>query len=260
MIGDPGNSDIWIYDIPRSTLTRLTFDGAANYPVWTPDGKRIIYRSRKPGAVGLFAKAADGSGAEERLTTTEAVPTPTSITPDGRAVAFYEDGTGNSDLWILPLEGERKPKLFFQTRFDEDAPVFSPDGRWVAYVSNESGQGRDLYVQPFPGPGGKFQISTEGGIGPLWARTGRELFYRDGDRMMAVEITTQPTFRVGTPRMLFESPNYPNPMLIARFDVSPDGQRFLMLKAGEQATEGLTQIHVVLNWFEELKRRVPAGR
>jgi len=115
-------------------------------------------------------------------------------------------------------------------------------------------------VQPFPGPGGKWLISSEGGIAPVWARNGRELFYRNGPAMMAVDITTQPVFRAGTPRRLFEGPNYPTGTGRADYDISPDGERFLMLKEEQQQQGALTQIHVVLNWFEELRRRVPAAR
>ena len=256
---DPSPASVWIYDIPRGTLARLTFEGTANVPVWTPDGKRIVYAISKPGANGngLAWKPADGSGAEERLMTSEFAPGTTSVSSDGKEVAFYatSPATG-SDLWVVPLQGERKPKVFLQTPFTETDPMFSPDGRWLAYSSNESGRS-EVYVQPYPGPGGKWLISTDGGGEPLWSRNGRELFYRNGDRMMAVDIQTQPAFKAGTPRMLFERGGYlggtgPD------HDISPDGQRFLMIKQTEQAETALTQINVVLNWFEELKRRVPA--
>jgi Tol biopolymer transport system component len=143
---------------------------------------------------------------------------------------------------------------------------FSPDGRWLAYTSNESGR-LEVYVQPFPGPGGKWQISTEGGTEPVWNPNGRELFYRDAEnKMMAVDVSQSRdsnravSLSAGRPRMLFEGPYEPSTTNVANYDVSPDGRRFLMLKAVEQQGQAATEIHVVLNWFEELKRRVPQGR
>jgi len=135
--------------------------------------------------------------------------------------------------------------------------MFSPDGHWIAYLSNESGRNQ-IYVQPYPGPGGKFQVSTDGGSEPMWARSGRELFYRNSDKMMAVDVTTQPAFAIGSPRTVFAG-DYGflgGSGQLANYDVSPDGQRFLMLQSNVQEG-GVSQIHVVLNWFEELKRRVP---
>ena len=199
--------------------------------------------------------------------TSEFAALSSSVSPDGQTMAFYASSpsTGN-DIWTVPLEGDPstgsgragEPKPFLQTRFSEVAPMFSPDGRWLVYSSGESGRS-EIYVQPFPGSGGKWLISSEGGIAPVWARNGRELFYFNGNKMMAVDITTQPTFRAGTPQMLFEELNYVGGGTRADYDVSPNGQRFLMLKRSEQQEVALTQIHVVLNWFEELKRRVPTG-
>jgi serine/threonine-protein kinase len=137
-------------------------------------------------------------------------------------------------------------------------PQFSSDGHWLAYVSDESGH-REIYVQPYPGPG-KWQISTEGGTEPVWNHNGRELFYRSGDKMMAVDIATQPSFTAGKPRMLFEGQYLPTTTTPPNYDVSADGQRFLMLKSVEQAQTAPTQINVVLNWFEELKQKVPTGK
>jgi Tol biopolymer transport system component len=173
-------------------------------------------------------------------------------------VAFFEiTPTTGYDIWVLRM-GDRKAQPFLRTPFNESVPRFSPDGHWLAYVSDESGRW-EIYVQPYPGPGGKWQISTEGGTEPAWNPNGRELFYRSGDKMMAVEIATQPSFAVGKPRMLFEGPYQASPATGPNYDVSPDGQRFLMLKPSEAREAAPTQINVVLNWFEELKRRVPAG-
>jgi eukaryotic-like serine/threonine-protein kinase len=250
----------WIYDLSRETLTRLTFAGSANInPVWTPDGKRIAFQSNKEGTFNIFLQLADGSGGLERLTTSRYLHGAHSWSPDGQLLAFIEVNPATAiDIWVLRL-GDRKPQPFLRTRFNEAAPRFSPDGNWLAYMSDESGR-YEIYVQPYPGPGGKWQISTEGGSEPVWNRNGGELFYRSGDRMMAVEIATQPSFAAGTPRMLFEGRYQSAPFPIANYDVSPDGQSFLMLKTIEQVEGAPTQINVVLNWFEELKQKVPTGK
>jgi eukaryotic-like serine/threonine-protein kinase len=248
---------VWLYDLSRETLTRLTFQGNNNaVPFWTPDGKRIAFTSNKEGPRNLFWQLADGSGGLERLTTSEYIHIPGSWSPDGQLLAFAEvNSTTGYDIWVLRL-GERKAQPFLRTPFNEAAPQFSPDGRWLAYISDESGR-NEIYVQPYPGPGGKWQISTEGGREPLWNRNGRELFYRSGNKMMAVQITTQPSFSAGTPKVLFEGQYQLLALSTPNYDVSPDGQRFLMLKPIDQAAAAPTQINVVLNWFEELNRRVP---
>ena len=208
---------------------------------------------------------ADGTGAAERLTTSEFIQNPGSWSPDGRFLAFHQrPSTGSSptarDIWIMPLEGERKPQSILQTQFNESAPVFSPDGRWLAYISDESGR-NEIYVRPFPKvEEGKWQISTDGGVEPRWAANGQELFYRtgSGNQMMAVDMTTEPTFGAGTPRLLFEGVYTRSAGGAAFYDVTGDGQRFVMVQAGEQEA-GASQINVVLNWFEELKRLVPTN-
>jgi Tol biopolymer transport system component len=244
------NDDVWVYDIPRQTLARLTSQARSLNPIWTPDGKRIIYRSNRTGILNMFWKAADGSGEEERLTVSQSNQWPSAVSPNGQALAFVSSGR---DLWILNLTGDRKSHPFQKTPFNENSPSFSPDGRWLAYTSDESGR-NEVYVQPFPAGGRKVQISTEGGEQARWAHSG-ELFYRDGDKIMSIALTTQPTLVAGKPRMVFEGGYEPG----GGYDVSPDGQRFLMIKAGEQATSA-TQINVVLNWFEELKQKVPTGK
>jgi len=256
--------DIWVYDIPRQTLTRLTFEGLNQQPQWTPDGKSVTWRSEREGVPGnLFWKLADGTGAVERLTTSEFRQNPSSWSPDGQFLAFHQRPSAGSsptarDIWILPLAGEGTPQSILQTQFNELAPVFSPDGRWLAYVSDESGR-NEIYVRPFPKvEEGKWQISTDGGVELRWAANGRELFYRkeSGNQMMVVDITTEPTFGAGTSKVLFEGSYQRSAGGAAFYDVTPDGQRFLMIQARVQ---GAGQINVVLNWFEELKRLVPTN-
>lgn len=254
MQGAPG--DIWIYSLAHDTLTRLTFDGNSVLPAWTRDGKRVAFGSGKNGLLNLYWKPADGSAADERLATSEFLQLPGSFTPDGRAFLYTENGPKTAqDIWILPLEGDRKPRVFLQTQFNEINPQVSPDGRWVAYNSDESGR-NEVYVQPYPGPGGKHQISTEGGREIVWGANG-ELAYRNGDKMMAVAIKTQPALEVGKPQALFEGRYEMNPLgAMPFYDMSADGRRFLMVKGSEQSASA-TQINLVLNWFEELKQKVP---
>ena len=170
-LGGGALADIWVYDIRRENLTRLTFEHGG-LPIWTPDGERITFQSVRLGPRNLFWKPANGAGDAERLLESELPNTAQSWSPDGKLLAFSEvHPNSNGDIWILPLEGEGKPELFLRTPFSETAPVFSPDGHWLAYRSNESGR-YEIYVQPFPGPGGKWQISTEGGGEAAWARGG----------------------------------------------------------------------------------------
>jgi eukaryotic-like serine/threonine-protein kinase len=250
---------LWLYDLSRETLTRFTFEGSLNYaPLWTPDGKRIAFESSKEGPLNIFWQQADGSGGLERLTTSEHINAPMSWSLDAQLLAFTEvTPTTGLDIWVLRMS-DRKAQPFLRTPFNEAAPRFSPDGRCLAYMSDESDR-YEIYVQPYPGPGGKWQISTEGGTEPAWNPNGRELFYRSGDKMMAVDIATQPSFAAGKPRMLFEGQYGSAPVPIANYDVAPDGQSFLMLKPSEAAAAP-TQINVVQNWFEELKQKVPTGK
>jgi serine/threonine-protein kinase len=253
------NPGLWLYDLARGTLTRLT-ESYYISPIWTPDGKRLTFGSEVGGTFNLYWMLADGSGAPERLTTSENFQYPGSWSPDGQWLAFSEpDPTTGYDIWVLGLRGDRKPRPFLQTPSNEAGPIFSPDGRSLTYVSDESGR-QEVYVRPFPGPGGKIPISTDGGTQPVWARNGRELFYRNGDKMMLAAVETRPVFTAAKPRLLFEahyetgfSPFEPD------YDVSPDGQRFLMVKGSEQESAA-TELNVVLNWSDELRRLAPAGK
>ena len=247
---EEGEGQIWLYDISRDALSRLTFEGSSNVdPVWTPDGKRITFKGT---GNHIFWQPADGGGSAEELMPGKPVGNdiPMSWSPDGQALAFLEGGAVRN-TWIMSLE-DRKTHVFVANPGFEAAPQFSPDGRWIVYVSNESGR-NEVYVRPYPGPGGKWQISTEGGAEPLWNPKGHELFYREGQKMMAVDYAEQPTFSAGKPRMLFQGAFTLTPRSATDYDVSLDGQRFLMLKSAGQVTPG--EINVVLNWPEQLKQR-----
>jgi Tol biopolymer transport system component len=224
-------TQVWLYDLSRDTLSPLTFEGG-QFPIWTLDGKRVAFFSGAP--TNLFWQAADGSGTAERLTTSEHFQNPGSFSPDGKLLAFL-----------------------IQTPRNKSVPLFSPDGRWLVYVSTESGR-PEIYAQPYPGPGGKQQISTEGGTEPVW-RNDRELFYRNGNKMMAVDIATQPSFSAGKHRVLFEGQYLPGVGDTPNYDFDTKGQRFLMLKPVDDSPAAPTQINVVLNWTEELKQKLLAG-
>lgn len=247
---------IWIYDITRDALTRFTLEGEQNdSPVWTPDGKRIAVRSIRDRQSRIFWQLADGSGGAERLTSAPGVPQHISL--DGQFLAFQQnDPKTQRDIAIVSLR-DRKADVFIRTPATDVAPRFSPDGRWLAYVSDESGR-PEVYVQSFPGSGGKWQISTEGGTEPVWNPNGRELFYRIARRFMVVPVTLEPTFSPGKPAILFEGDYIASefPLTSPGYDVSRDGQRFLVVKEIEQPSAA-TQINVVLNWDQELKRLVP---
>jgi len=249
------NDDIWVYDIQRHLPTRFTFGGGNNwYPLWTPDGKRIIYAAERGGPANLFWKSADGGGTEERLATGPTTQYPTSWTSDGKLLAFHQaNATGNSDLWILPLEGGRTPRPFLQTRFNEEFASFSPDGHWLVYQSNESGQ-PEVYAVPFPKGEGKSQISTGGGMHPHWTKAGREIIYYKPSTMsfMRVPVTLSPGLHPGNAEELFRLPDAPFYMP----DVSPDGEHIAVVLAGQQLQ--VTKLIVVVNWFEELKKQLAA--
>ena len=236
-------------------MSRLTTEGDNVAPVWSPDDQWVAFGSVRAGSPSrdIYQKRADFSGPAEVLLTKEFVQNPKSWSPDGTMLSYGDRPPGGDDIWALSLEGEGEPRPIVQTSFNEYDHDISPDGRWLAYESNESGQ-EEIYVQPFPGPGRRWPISTDGGIDPVWSTNGRELFYLNGQKVMAVEVETEPEFRAGTPRLLFEGPH----LVGARsYDVSPDGQRFVMIHPEESSAPN--QINVVQNWFEELKRLVPTN-
>lgn len=250
-----GPQDIWIYDFARNTLMRFTFGAGSAFPLWTPDGRRVVYRTRVP-AFSFRWKLADGSGTEETLIGREfdePSATPYSVSPDGKTLLFDRYGpTGALGIYALSLDGSCKIQPFLQSTFNQSQAQFSPDSHWVVYTSNESGRD-EVYVQPFRGPGGKWMISNDGGSFPLWPGNGREVFFRNGDKMMSASVETQPSFKAGTPRILFRTAGY---LGLGNYDVAPDGQRFLMIKEKE-APASSKELSIILHWTDELKRRVP---
>jgi len=255
--------DIWTFDLARKTLTRLTMDPAVDgYPVWTPDGRRIIFESNRGGGVfNLYSQAADGTGVPEALTKSQNSVWPHSISPDGTRMVLHETGSKTGDdLDVLVMDGKSKPEPLIQTAFSEQHGEISPDGRWLAYDSNDSGQ-QQVHVRPFPNVNsGHWQVSPSGGSKPVWAHNGKELFYLSGRAMMAVPVQTTTSFSAGNPVKLFEGPYFSGGSARV-YDVSRDGQKFLMIKEPPTTTDlTATQASmvVVLNWTEELKARLSA--
>ncbi len=263
------NLDIWIWDLSRRTLTRLTSSaGPDNTPVWTPDGKRILFASqRMEGFNNLFWQPSDGTGQPERLLESPTGQLPQAVSPDGTRLVFRQ--TAGGDLDTLSLVGDRRVTPLLHTPFVELNAEVSPDGRWLAYQSNDSGV-NEVYVRPFPNAdGGKWQISAGGGANPLWSRDGRELFFQSGTdaqrRLMAAPIAAGAAFSAGTARTLFEGA-YLGPALGLggrTYDVSLDGKRFLMIKdltASDPAASASAPLVAVLNVFDELTRLAPPKR
>jgi serine/threonine protein kinase/Tol biopolymer transport system component len=256
--------DVWLWDLARPALTRATFDpGLDTYPVWTPDGRQLLFSSERAGARNLFAQAADGTGALRRLTESPNAQLPTSISPDGTRLVFTEIETAAGDVWQLRLDGRPAVTPLVRTPFNERNGEVSPDGRWLAYEANDSGR-FEVYVRPFPDvTRGRWQVSTNGGTRPLWARNSQELFYlAPPDALMRVGVARASTWAATAPTKLFEGDYGAAAFHSGRtYDVSPDGRRFLMIKNGGAGDPNATpaSMVVVLNWTEELKQRVPTN-
>jgi Tol biopolymer transport system component len=251
-----GNMDLWLVDVARGVATRFTFDPAdERLGVWSPDGTRIAFDSARQGRATLYIKAANGSGPEDVVEASSLDKYATSWSTDGRFL-LYNSGSGTpqtgNDVWILPLFGDRKPYPFLQTPFNEGRAQFAPDGRWIAYHSNESGR-NEVYVAPFPGPGGKWQVSTAGGGSPRWRRDGKEIFYvaLDGTLMAAAVSSRGAAFEVGNVSRLF-NPRMRDQFFGIPYDVSADGQRFLVNTLPERPVS--SPISLVVNWPGLLKR------
>ncbi|HTK74012.1 MAG TPA: protein kinase, partial [Gemmataceae bacterium] len=248
--GAQGQVDIWLLELARETSTRfISFQPAINsVPVWSPDGGRIVFNSNRDGAFDLFQKASSGAGTEQPLLKSKDSKLPTDWSSDGRSILYQTQHPKTGyDLWVLPLEGDRKPVPVVQTEFNEMNGQFSPDNRWIAYQSDESTLSQ-IYVQAFPNSSGTVPVSTNGGSRPRWRRDGKELFYIGPDRkLMAVEVkATATTFETGRPRELFQT-RVANAFVVPTYDVNADGQRFLINTALDEA-EGPAPMTVVMNW------------
>jgi len=255
-----GDQDVWLIDTARGVPTRFTFDAAIDaYPVWSSDGRRVVFESNRKGVFNLYWKLSDGAGADELLLESDQNKAPADWSSDGRFLLFRSnDPQTGHDLWVLPVSGDKKPFPFLKTPFVELDGQFSPDGKWIAYQSNESGR-FEIYVQPFPGPGGKFQISTNGGAQPRWNKNGKEIFYVSLDsKMMVAPVKLSAdgqSLESWTPAVLFPvriaGGPLPGTTNKQQYAVSSDGQRFLVnLVADEHAASPIT---LILNWHPERK-------
>lgn len=247
------NMDIWIYDLERAALVRMTFDPRQDgYPVWSPDGKRIAFWSRQDGdAANLYVRSADLTGGDRRLTTSPNYQLPFSWADGGKLLVFQENSADTGmDIGVVALDGAKAHTMLIQTKSDEGYPSVSPDGRWIAYASNFSGR-PEVYVQPFPGLGGRWQVSTQGGGSPLWHPKGTELFYRMDRAVMSVAVDAGgTTLKYDSPRQLFEGAYVADDNFGRNYTLAPDG-RFLMMKEDPAPPP---QMVVIVNWAGELQR------
>jgi serine/threonine-protein kinase len=256
------NHDFYIYDFGRGVLSKMTTDGVSHWPVWSPDGTQLVYRSGPMLAWRMWRVPADRSRPAEQLPGTGISQNAESWSPDGHAIAYTaltpEQG---SHIMVESLEGDRGSQAFVDVKAPAGSPKFSPNGRWIAYCSNESGKAQ-VYVQAFPGPGSKVQVSNDGGTDPVWKKNGGELYFRNGDKMMVVAVSTAPTFTAGPPRALWEghfshgmsTSCGPPGATSSNYDVTPDGGRFLMIQDEAPDTAVSKHIVVVLDWADEVNR------
>jgi eukaryotic-like serine/threonine-protein kinase len=267
-IVDSKEFNIWIYDLDgKSSIRRLTFGGRNQSPSWSPDGKRIAFRSDRDGE-GMFWQAADGSGAAERLSTlgkSNGFQAPLGWTPDGKTLVFYlalGNSLGVGGVWTIGINGDPKPQpLFPSTETNTRRVSLSPDGDWITYSSNEEAGGYSVYVQPFPPTGAKYKISAkESGDSPLWTPDGKQIIFASSRLLYSVDVQTKPSFTFSPPKSLAitieTSQGRP-------YDITRDSKQLLVMQRPEEAAPAqkmALQINVVLNWLEELKQRVPVGK
>ena len=241
--------EIWIYDMERGTSTRLTSGSRTGWANWTPDGKRVTYNSERLGFWNPFWRAADGSDQEQPVFTSESILNSPNWSPDGKKLLLYRDTSQTGSDVVVFDTTDKKLKELVATPATEWSGTFSPDGKWIAYRSDESGR-FEIYVRSFQGPEGRWQVSTNGGTAPMWKQL-NELIYMEGEKVMRVPIQTEPSFSVGTPELLFEG-------RYLQMDVTSDHQRFIVTVPKEK--ESHDYINVVVNWFEEVRKRAPSTR
>jgi len=264
---DRNDTVVSVYDLSGArSPRRLTFGGNNSLPVWSRDGQYIYFRSDRDRKIGLFRQLADGTGSAERLSEAEATDDrhfPLAVDPAGKALMVeIRVGPGNSDIWVVPLEGDRKPRPLLVERDFQSQTTFSPDGRWIAYMSNElSTYAPQIIVQPYPMMNGKYQISTGNAAAPLWSADGKQVFYFGSDgRIHAVDVQTEPAFSFGKAAALSTTGIVQQVGFPRNYDISPNGKRFIVVLNAERnqnRQSSTVEIKVALNWIEELKQKVP---